>query len=123
MVRPSCPALVIHEDDPFRKSLIASLDQQHFTVTFTTDGPEAVDLLRNRKFDVVLLGVHLATRTGLAALDFLRDNRDRIGCGVVIIGDADPGLRSYAPWVNETLLRPVDANYVATRARAYCDCP
>ena len=123
MVLPSCPALVIHEDDAFRKSLIAALDQHHFTVTFARDGTDAVDLLGTRKFNVVLVGVNLAARTGLAAVDYLREHKERIQCGVMLIGDPDPALRTYAPWADETLLKPVDAAYVATRARSYCNCP
>jgi ActR/RegA family two-component response regulator len=122
MVQPSCPAFVIHEDDAFRKSLIATLDQHHFTVTFARDGEEAIDVLRNRKFNVVLVGVNLAARIGLTAVDFLRDHRERLSCGVVIVGEPDPALRTYAPWADETLLKPVDAAYVATRARSYCSC-
>lgn len=119
MVRPSCPALVIHEDDAFRKSLIAALDQQNFTVTFARDG-EAVDLLKERKFTVVLVGLNLATNTGLQSLDFLRSSKEKLGCGVLILGDPDPRIRAYAPWADETLLKPVDAAYVVTRARGYC---
>jgi DNA-binding response OmpR family regulator len=122
MVRPSCPALVIHDDDAFRKSLIATLDQQHFTVTFSTDGDAAVDILRKRKFRVVLVGVNLATRSGVRALEYLREARAEVGCGVLIVGDPDPNIRTYAPWANETLLKPVDPAYIATRARSYCDC-
>jgi DNA-binding response OmpR family regulator len=122
MVRPSCPALVIHDDDPFRKSLIAALDQQHFTVTVETDGDGALDVLRNRKFNVVLLGVNLARHRGMRSLEFLRDAGKTIGCGVLVLGDPDPALRTLVPWANETLLKPVDATYVATRARSYCDC-
>ena len=122
MVRPSCPALVIHDDDAFRKSLIATLDQQHFTVTISPDGDAAVDILRKRKFRVVLVGVNLKTKSGVKSLDFLRESRADVGCGVIIVGDPDPNIRTFAPWANETLLKPVDAGYVATRARSYCDC-
>lgn len=122
MVRPSCPALVIHDDDAFRKSLIATLDQHNFTVTFSSDGDDAVDLLRNRKFSVILLGVNLAASKGLRALEYLRESKEGLGCGVLILGDPDPGIRAYAPWADETLLKPVDPAYVATRARTYCDC-
>jgi len=121
MVRPSCPALVIHDDDAFRKALIATLDQHNFTVTFSTDGDGAVDLLRNRKFSVILLGVNLATQNGLRALEYLREAKKSIGCGVLILGDPDPHIRTYAPWADETLLKPVDPAYVATRAHTYCD--
>jgi DNA-binding response OmpR family regulator len=113
---------VIHDDDAFRKALIATLDQHNFTVTFSADGDGAVDLLRNRKFNVILLGVNLATRNGIRALDYLREAKADIGCGVLILGDPDPQIRTYAPWADETLLKPVDPQYVATRARTYCDC-
>jgi len=123
MVRPSCPALVIHDDDAFRKSLIATLDQSNFTVTIAADGDGAVDILSKRTFNVVILGVNLDTRNGLRSLDFLRSEKPKIKCGVIILGDPNPQIRTYAPWADETLLKPVDAQYVATRARAYCDCP
>ena len=122
MVRPSCPVLVVDDDDAFRKSLIATLDQHNFTVTFSADGDAAVELLRTRKFSVILLGVNLATRKGLRALEYLRDAKKTLACGVLILGDPDPDIRTYAPWANETLLKPVDPAYVATRARTYCDC-
>jgi DNA-binding response OmpR family regulator len=121
-VLPSCPALVIHDDDAFRRKLIATLDEKHFTVTFSTDGDDALKLLADRSYRVVLVGVDLARRKGLTALDFLRDHRDPARCGVIILGDPNPDLRAYAPWADETLLKPVDAGYVADRARTYCNC-
>lgn len=122
MVRPSCPALLIHDDDPFRKKLIATLDEQNFSVTFTSDGAQALDYLRTRRFQVVLVAVNLATRRGVEALDFLREQRKAVRCGLIILGDPDPDIRRVASWADETLLKPVDPQYVATRARAYCDC-
>ncbi|HEX2834457.1 MAG TPA: response regulator [Thermoanaerobaculia bacterium] len=122
MVRPSCPALVVHDDDEFRKKLIAALDQNNFTVTFATDGDAAVDLLRSRRFQVVLLGVNLATNVGLRSLEVLHDTNGGPGCGVILLGDPDPRIRTFAPWADETLLKPVDPEYVARRAVSYCDC-
>ena len=121
-VTPSCPACVIHEDDAFRRALIATLDERHFTVTFSIDGDDAVKLLEDRSFSVILVGVNLAQKKGLQALAFLRDHRDRAKCGVIILGEPNPDLRTCAPWVDETLLKPVDPGYVADRARTYCNC-
>jgi DNA-binding response OmpR family regulator len=122
MVRPSCPALVIHDDDAFRKNLIATLDQSHFTVTFASDR-EAVEILAQRSFNVVILALNLDTHNGMRSLEFLRTEKPKIKCGVIILGDPNPQLRTFAPWADETLLKPVDAQYLATRARSYCDCP
>ena len=116
MVRPSCPALVIHDDDAFRKKLIATLDEHNFTVTFSADGEEAIGLLTDRRFNIVILGVNLDNGSGVRSLDHLRTTKESIRCGVIILGDPDPRIRSYAPWADETLLKPVDAQYVVTRA-------
>ena len=40
--------------------------------------------------------------------------------GVIIIGEPSPELRGYAREADETLLEPVDPDYVAERARTYC---
>lgn len=120
MVRPSCPVLVIHDDDAFRKKLVASLDQNHFTVTISVDGAEAIDLLTGRKFSVVLLGLNLSSKSGLRALEHLHQRKGDLACGVIILGDPHPQIRTYAPWADETMLKPVDAEYVAARARTYC---
>lgn len=120
MVRPSCPALVIHDDDAFRKALIATLDQQHFTVTVRQDADIALDAIRKRPFRVVVIGVNLKSGSGVTSLDFLRELKVESGLAVLIVGDADPNIRTYAPWADETLMKPVDAAYVARRARSYC---
>ena len=120
MVAPSCPALVIHDDDAFRKSLIATLDQKHFTVTMAIDGKAAIDAIGSRSFSVIIVGVDLGRRNGLATLDHLRANRSSIRGGVIIVGEPNPELRNYAKVADETLLKPVDPSYVADRALTYC---
>ena len=121
-VEPSCPALLILDEDDFRKSLIRVLDERHFMVTFTPEGDGALGYLRDttRRFRVVILGLDINRGKGLQALDYIREHRDEIGCGLIILGEPHPDIRSYAPWADETLLKPVDPDYVATRARTYC---
>ena len=121
MVRPSCPALVVHGEDAFRKSLIATLDQHHFTVTITTDGDDAVARLEKRKFAVVIVELNLKTGIGTRTLDHLSAPKGARDFAVIVVGDPDPRLRTYAPWADETLLKPVDPGYLVTRALAYCN--
>lgn len=123
MVQPSCPALVILDDDPFRKSLIAALDLKHFAVTFAADGEQAVDLLRQKvgAFKVILLGIDVQKQKGMRTVQYLREHPNG-SCGIIIIGEPTPELRTFAPWADETLMKPVDPDYVATRARTYCNC-
>jgi DNA-binding NtrC family response regulator len=118
-VTPSCPVLLVHSDDPFRQSLIVELDRKHFTVTYTDDPAEAKKALQQKSFKVILVAVDLKRRVGLEMLDYL-DTASVNGSAILIIGEPDPGLRAYAKAADETLLKPVDATYVADRARVYC---
>lgn len=122
IVQPSCPALLIHDDEPFRKALIAELDQSNFSVTFAPDGDEAIELLKRNvsTFRVMFVGLDLKSGKGTRALEYLRDHRAD-GCGLIIIGEANPELRTFAPWADETLLKPVDPAYVVRRAQTYCN--
>ena len=124
MVEPSCPALVILEDDAFRRSLIKTFDEKHFTVTFSPDGEDVVKVLEaeRRAFHVIVVGLDVAKKKGTRALEYLSEHREKFRCGVIIIGEPSPEVRTFAPWVDETLLRPVDPEYVASRARTYCNC-
>ena len=124
MVEPSCPALVILDDDAFRRSLIKTLDEKHFTVTFSEDGDGVIEMLEKerRAFHVVMLGLDVEKKRGMIALEYLRQHREKIRCGIIVIGEPNPAIRTHAPWVDETLLKPVDPDYVATRARTYCNC-
>ena len=120
-IAPSCPALLIHDDDAFRQSLIARLDQKHFTVTYMSDGSEAVKALGERPFKVILVSVDLKRRLGLDVLRYLREHRAVLDTsGIIILGEPDPELRAYVSVADETLLKPVDPSYVAARAQAYC---
>ena len=118
MVAPSCPALLVLDDDDFRRNLIKTLDEQHFSVSFAPDGSEAIKLVEGRTFRIVIVGLNLKTGKGVKTLEYLRQNKgDR---AVIIIGDAGPEIRTHAPWADETLLKPVDAAWIVTRARSYC---
>jgi DNA-binding response OmpR family regulator len=120
-VEPSCLAFVIHEDDDFRRRLITTLDRHGFSVTFAAPD-QAADLLDSRKFRVIILGLNLQSEPEVKMLEHLRTHRDDATCGVIIVGNPDPAVRTVAPWADETLLKPVDPDYLATRARSYCGC-
>src|SRR5205807_2075701 len=102
-IAPSCPALLIHDDDPYRQSLIVQLDQKHFTVTFMADGADAIKALEQRAFKVILVSVDLKRKRGLDVLNYLKQRRAALnGTGIIILGEPDPELRAYARVADET---------------------
>jgi ActR/RegA family two-component response regulator len=107
-VAPSCPVLLVHEDDAYRRALIKALDERHFSVTYTDDEQEAVRTLGEKTFLVIIVGAEQAR---------VIQEGDDIGAAVIVLGRPSAELTRAA---DETLLKPVDAAYVAERARTYC---
>src|SRR5215212_8914288 len=96
MVSPSCPALVIHDNDAFRRSLIATLDQKHFTVTFSEHGDGALEAIKARSFQVILLSLDLNRQKGLDVLEYIGAHRDAVSARLIIIGEPNPDLRKHS---------------------------
>lgn len=119
-VTPSCPILVVHPDNAFRRKLIAELDQRHFTVTYCTSGEEALEALKGKPFRVIVLWIDLGNSQTTSVVDYLRDHHGELGATVIVLGEPNPDLRAVARFADETLLKPVDPVYVAERARVYC---
>jgi DNA-binding response OmpR family regulator len=118
-VKPSCPILVVHPDDTFRRNLIVELDQRHFSVTFSSAEAEALAAVKAKPFRVIVLSIDLGN-IHKQLVDYIRDHRTDLGASVIVLGEPNPDLRAIAAFADETLLKPVDPVYVAERARAYC---
>jgi len=81
--------LVVEDEAPLRRLLVKALDRAGMTVTTAEDGVEALQQLRKRKFDVMLLDVWMPRMNGLEVLTQLRSRpvKPRI---VVMTGDNRP---------------------------------
>ena len=122
-VAPSCPVLLVEDDESFRKGLVAALDESHFTVTMATSGEEGLEALAARHdFQVIILDLDLPGVDGQAVLDHVRDHRGEIEARIIIVTGAHPELRKKfnLSLAEEVLLKPVDFAHVAARARRYC---
>jgi CheY-like chemotaxis protein len=118
---PSCPVLVVEDDETYRKGLVVALDQNHFAVTVASDGSEAIEILGQRPFQMVILDLNLPSTSGLEVLDFIRNHREKVAAKVIIVTAATDARTKYDIRVaEEVLLKPVDFSYVAERARKYC---
>lgn len=89
-------------------------------MTVEVDGDAAINALKIRPFQVVLVGLDLKTHKGLDALEFIRSNRQTFTARVSILGDPNTELRQHARLADETLMKPVDVGYFVDRARTYC---
>jgi DNA-binding response OmpR family regulator len=119
---PSCPVLLVEDDETFRRPLVAALDQSHFAVALAGDGQEAIDLLRDRDFQVIILDLKMPNVSGLEVLKYIADNRERIDAKVLVLTGASAEERAKVDVTvaEEVMMKPVDFTHVVKRARRYC---
>ncbi len=72
MTSPSGTLLIVDDDEANRDMLSRRLERKGFEVAVAEDGCRAIELVRNRPFDLVLLDVLMP---GLSGLEVLRELR------------------------------------------------
>lgn len=105
-------SILIVEDDRASRHLAQSvLERRGWKVTAVGDGAEALDLLKTRQFDVMLLDVWMPRMNGLELLEHLRDRRPRPR---VVVMTADDTPATLLTAVREQAFRyvhkPVEAS-------------
>ena len=70
--RPDIRLLIVDDERDFRESAVRYFKRLGFLVDEAEDGEEALNVTMNRKFDVVILDIHMPGMSGLEVLEKLR---------------------------------------------------
>ena len=70
--------LVVDDEAPVRDLLNELLKKEKYTVKCVTSGEEALDIIRNEDFDVVLLDIKLSGISGLETLKKIKDAKPNL---------------------------------------------
>lgn len=93
---PSKRQILVADDDPTIRSLLADvLDTQGYEVTVAGDGQEAVSLFGKKKFDLIILDVHMPRLTGIQVLEIIRVAPSGKDVGVIML-TSDPMTEPWA---------------------------
>lgn len=108
--------LLVDDDRAFRLSTAELLRQDGHEVVGVADGAEAVDALRDRPFDLVLLDVRLPGIDGLGVVEALR----RWGENVPILmisgfGTVDSAVQALHLGADDFVTKPVDPDVLSHR--------
>ncbi|MDE2612645.1 MAG: response regulator [Burkholderiales bacterium] len=115
--------VLVAEDHPInRQYLAALLDKLGHRAHFTVDGQEAVQAARERRFDVVLMDLHMPVLDGVAATRAIRSLPDPSAATVPIIAltadaFADTRERCLVAGMNDFLSKPVSPVKLAASLR------
>jgi two-component system sensor histidine kinase/response regulator len=111
--------LVVDDDDAFRMSSKLALDEEGFLVEESSSSEDAIALVRQRDYDVVLLDISLPGMDGMQALKIIRQESPSSDV-VMMTGyqDVHTAVEAIKLGALEYLLKPIDPDDLAQRMKS-----
>jgi CheY-like chemotaxis protein len=79
------PTVLLADDNDATCTLITALLYREFNIEVATDGNEAIERLRTRKYAVLLLDLRMPHTDGFAVLDFLKASQPKMLGSVLVV--------------------------------------
>ena len=105
-------SLLVVDDNEFnRDALSRRLRQKGFDVIVAVDGEEALELVANGAFHLILLDVEMPGMNGLDVLTHLRDHHSRIDLPIIMVTARSQGpdiVEALSRGANDYITKPID---------------
>ncbi|MGY6499705.1 MAG: EAL domain-containing protein [Acidimicrobiales bacterium] len=113
--------LVVDDDDAVRRLLVRALGRRGFELIEATDGTAALDAIRSREIDVVLLDAGLPDISGLDVLSQVRADPRTVTLPVILVtgnAELDQRVAGLEAGADDYLTKPVDLDELTARVNA-----
>src|SRR5262245_23522410 len=116
----STSILIVDDEELNSEGLARRLQGRGFTVTAARSGQKAIELLGERRFDLVLLDIMMPGMTGLEVLKFLRRVDSLIDLPIIMVtakGESEDMVEALELGANDYVTKPLDFPVVLARIR------
>ena len=112
------PILVVDDDDTLREALVEALESLPVEITSAKSGTEAVAILEQRRFAVVVTDLVMKDVDGFTVLETAKD-RHRPGRVVILTGHGsrDVAVEAMQKGATYYIEKPVDLNEFRTKVK------
>lgn len=113
--------LIVDDDPAIRKLLKVMLRRQSFEVEEATNGNEAIERIRERRHDAIVLDLMMGPGSGFDVLAQLREVRPGERCVVVLSASSERTIREAdGPNIFAKFRKPFDMTELVREIRACC---
>jgi len=111
--------LIVEDDINLGKGLKSGLEQHHYTVDWVKDGKEALNILQNERFDIVILDIGLPSLSGTEILKSIRaKNIDVPVLFLTAYDSIEDKVKGLDIGADDYLCKPFDLGELCARIRA-----
>lgn len=113
--------LIVDDDAAIRKLLGIMLQRQSFEIEEATNGVEAMERIRVKRHDAIVLDLMMGPGSGFDVLEQIRDIRPGEPCVVVLSASSERTMRQAdGPNVFARIRKPFDVTELVREIRACC---
>jgi len=112
--------LVVEDDQVMRKAIGTILNRGGYSVLNATNGREAIELLDNASYDVVITDLMMPYANGLEVVNRIRNDQNKKDVGVIIVSatsNEDMVTEAFSLGADDYLKKPVMAGELVSRIR------
>lgn len=122
-LRKQCPVLVTEDDPALRKLLATALRRRRIEVETAANGDEAIRLLSDHDWLVLVLDLMMPVVSGFDVVAWLADHPERKPkmCLVVSAMDRDVLQQLDPTVVNAIIFKPFDVAFLAAYVKTACE--
>ncbi len=112
--------LVVEDDELNRIKLLFFLQRSGHDVTLAVDGKEAISLMNEKNFDLILLDIIMPEMDGYQVLDYMGKNSKLLNLPVIVISSSDETesiVKCIEKGAVDHLIRPFDPDILNARIK------
>jgi len=111
--------LVCDDDFIILKLVENALKQEGYEVSTAQDGNEAIELLQDNEFDLMVTDMHMPHATGLELIDFIKNELNKTLKIIVLTKDASENttVDAYQVGADDYLLKPVNLSILQIKVK------
>ncbi len=113
--------LLVNDVDFETDKILDSLKQDAHTVEAVTEGMQAIDLVKERDFDMIIVSLNLTSEDGLRLCSYFKSNEKTRSTPLMMIteeSDIDKVAQGLEMGAHDYVMRPLDRNEVIARVRS-----
>jgi sigma-B regulation protein RsbU (phosphoserine phosphatase) len=120
MATPQATLLIVDDEELNRDGLARRLQRHDYEVVAAKSGSEAIELLCEQQFDLVLLDIMMPGMNGLEVLKFLRRVDSLLDLPIIMVtakGESEDMVEALELGANDYVTKPLDFPVVLARIR------
>jgi two-component system sensor histidine kinase/response regulator len=117
------PAILIVDDNPHNLQVLGKLLQENkYEIEFATNGKAALEWLKVKQFDLILLDINMPGMTGFEVCTKIRSNPDLNNVPVIFLSaetERESILKGFELGAQDYLTKPFDSRELLVRVRTH----